>query len=274
MSFSYPLQLATWNINSVRARLDNVRTWLDANPVDVLALQEIKCETHAFPAAFFTEIGYPHHRVLGQKSYNGVALVSRHPLDDPQWGLPDDAPDASARYVEATLRSTVTGDSIRVASVYAPNGNPVDSSKFDDKITWHARLRAHARKLFDLKTPVALMGDYNIIPEPRDVYDPKAWEGDALYHPASRTAFRNLMNDGWVDSYRMHHPDEARAFTFWDYQAGAWLGDKGLRIDHILLSPEAADGCTACTIDKTPRGCDKPSDHTVVFVAFGVADWV
>jgi exodeoxyribonuclease-3 len=249
--------IATWNVNSINARLANVLAWLEAASPDVVLLQEIKCQDASFPREPVEALGYA-VATHGQKSYNGVAILSRLPLADVAAGLPGDPADEQARYLEATAGG------IRVASIYLPNGNPVGTDKFTYKLAWMERLRAHAEGLLDSGMPVVLGGDYNVIPEPIDCHDPKAWEGDALFRPESRRAFRSLLHLGFTDAFRALHPDEARAYSFWDYQKGAFQLDHGIRIDHLLLSPAAADRLEACSIDKEPRRRPKASDHTPV----------
>ena len=195
--------------------------------------------------------------VVGQKSYNGVALLSKAPIDDPLTRLPGDKTDEQARYVEGTTFG------LRVASIYLPNGNPADSEKYPYKLAWMGRLRDHARGLLDSEAPVVLGGDYNVIPMPVDCYDPEAWATDALFKLETRRSFRSILNLGLTEAFRALHPNQ-RAYSFWDYQAGAWQADNGIRIDHLLLSPQAADRLTACEIDKGPRGEKKASDHTPV----------
>ena len=253
------MRIATWNVNSVKARLPNVIEWLREAAPDVLLLQEIKCETAAFPSFEFESLGY-RVRALGQKTYNGVAIVSRHPIEDVREHLPGGDADPQARYLEATIQG------VRVASLYLPNGNPRPGEKYDYKLSWMKRLRDHAVELLRAETPVVLGGDYNIIPDDIDVYDPKAWEEDALFCPPSRAAWREIVQLGYTEAFRALHPQQAHAYSFWDYQAGAWLRDAGLRIDHFLLSPEAADRLVSCAIDRAPRGKDKASDHTPVVV--------
>jgi exodeoxyribonuclease-3 len=253
------MRIATWNVNSIKARLPNVLEWLrDASP-DVLLLQEIKCETEAFPALEFQSAGYE-VRALGQKSYNGVAIVSRLKIENVTEHLFGDASDTQARYLEADIGG------IRVASLYLPNGNPVESEKYPYKLAWMERLRQRARALLASETPVVLGGDYNIIPEAVDVYDPTAWENDALFRAESRAAYRRLLHTGYTEAFRALHPTKTHAYSFWDYQAGAWQRDNGLRIDHFLLSPEATDRLLRCDIDRAPRGKDKASDHTPVML--------
>jgi exodeoxyribonuclease-3 len=202
--------------------------------------------------------GY-HSHALGQKSYNGVAILSRQPIEEVREGLPGDDADVQARYLEATTCG------LRVASVYLPNGNPVGTDKFAYKLAWIERLTAHARDLLAAEVPTVLGGDYNVIPEDIDVHDPQAWQRDALFQPESRAAFRGLLNLGLTDAYRALNGPRPQAYTFWDYQRGAFQNDEGIRIDHLLLSPQAADRLSACDIDKSPRGKEKPSDHTPIW---------
>lgn len=259
------MRIATWNVNSVRMRLPNLLAWLKTQEPDVVLLQEIKCENEAFPALEIEAAGY-RSILIGQKSYNGVAILSRLPMRDILEGLPGDPDDTQARYLEATIEGA--NGAVRVASLYLPNGNPIsaDSEKYPYKLAWMERLRQHAAGLLHHETPVVLGGDYNVIPEARDVYDPAAWEDDALYHPRTRAAWRRITGLGYTEAFRALHPDKTHAYTFWDYQAGAWQRDAGLRIDHFLLSPEACDRMTGCFIDRTPRGLDKASDHTPVIL--------
>jgi len=253
------MRIATWNVNSVKARLPNVTGWLAEARPDVVLLQEIKCETAAFPAAAFAELGYQ-SAALGQKSYNGVAILSTAPIEDVREGLPGDPDDLQARYIEATIRG------VRVASIYLPNGNPVGTEKYPYKLRWMERLRAHAQGLLAGEAPVVLGGDYNVIPEPRDVYAPAQWAEDALFRLETRRAFRTILALGYTDAFRAVNPDQEHAYTFWDYQAGCWPRDLGLRIDHFLLSPQAADRIRDCRIDRGPRGGEKASDHTPVIL--------
>jgi len=254
-----PVKIATWNVNSVKARLSNVIDWLAATSPDVVLFQEIKCETPNFPAAAFQELGY-HVQAVGQKSYNGVALLSRQPAEDIITRLPGEPEDEQARYVEATIAG------VRIASLYLPNGNPVDTEKYPYKLRWMERLRLHARDLLAREIPVVLGGDYNVIPAAMDVYDPIGWADDALFRQDTRLKFQEILALGYTEAFRALHPGLARAYSFWDYQAGAWPRDKGLRIDHFLLSPQAADRLVACEIDREPRGREKASDHTPVIL--------
>jgi exodeoxyribonuclease-3 len=253
-----PMRIATWNVNSVKARLPNVVEWLRAASPDVLLLQEIKCQDDGFPLLEFQVEGYQ-CAVHGQKSYNGVAILSKLPLTDVARGLPEACDDQQSRWIEATVGGW------RVASLYLPNGNPAPGEKFDYKLAWMRRLISHAKRLLAAEVPLVLAGDYNVCPTDDDVYDPANWQMDALCRPESRALFRELVNLGLTEAFRALHPEAGR-YSFWDYQAGAWPRDHGLRIDHILLSPQAADRLVACDIDKGPRGKDKASDHTPVWV--------
>jgi exodeoxyribonuclease-3 len=260
------MKLATWNVNSIKARIDPAVAWLKQASPDVVCLQEIKCTDDTFPKERFEEIGY-NCAVHGQKTYNGVAILSKRPLEDVTPRLPGGDGDDHARYLEAI----VPGEkgTVRVASVYAPNGNPIGTDKFTYKLKWLERLAVHAKALLLFEEPLALMGDFNVIPTPDDVYDPKAWLEDALYQPESRAALRKLEFLGLTDAFRECHA-ETHQYTFWDYQAGAWAKDHGIRIDHILLSPQGADRLKACGIDKAVRGGDRPSDHVPVWCELDV----
>ncbi len=255
------MKVATWNVNSIKVRLPLLLNWLDDAKPDVLCLQEIKCLAADFPLMELRGHGY-HAEIVGQKSYNGVAILSKEPAHDVIAALPRDGADGQARYLEATFGA------VRVASIYLPNGNPVDTDKFTYKLAWLARLGAHAADLLKAERPFVLAGDYNVIPEPEDVYDPLAWRNDALFRTETRRAFRGLVNLGLTDAFRALHAEPHR-YSFWDYQAGRWQRDEGLRIDHLLLSPHAADRLTAADIDKAPRGKDKASDHTPVWCEIG-----
>lgn len=255
------LRIATWNVNSVNAHLATVQTWLREAAPDVVCLQEIKCLEEKFPVEPFEALGY-NAAIFGQKTYNGVALLSKSPLEDVRRGLPGDNADDQARYVEAVVSGPKP---VRVASIYLPNGNPPDSDKFTYKLTWTERLTAHARSLLALEEPLVLAGDYNIIPEPADADDPASWAGDALFRPESRAAYRKLEWLGLTDAY-MAADGAPGGYTFWDYQAGAWRRNHGIRIDHMLLSPQAADRLGAVTIHRQVRGWEKTSDHVPVTI--------
>ncbi len=253
------MQIATWNVNSIRQRTAHLLRYLRETAPDVLCLQELKCIDEAFPFAEVEAEGY-NAAVHGQKGFNGVAILSKTPIEATR-GLPGDPADEQARYIEAVLRH---GDGVvRVASLYLPNGNPPDSEKYPYKLGWLDRLIAHARELLALEEPLVLAGDYNVIPTPRDCADPAAWVGDALFLPQTRARFRTLLNLGLTDALRAT-TDEPGLYTFWDYQAGAWQRNKGICIDHLLLSPRAADRLVKTTIDKALRAEDKPSDHVPV----------
>jgi exodeoxyribonuclease-3 len=250
------MRVATWNVNSVKARIGPVLDWFREARPDVAVLQEIKCETDAFPRLEFEAMGYS-LLVHGQKSYNGVALLSTAPIADGMMGLPGDAADVQARYVEGTTHG------IRVCGLYLPNGNPVASDKYPYKLAWMARLRDRARRLLADDAPFLMTGDFNVIPEARDCYDPVGWAEDALFRLDTRRAFRSVVHLGLVDAWRALEP-EGRGYTFWDYQGGAWQNDMGLRIDHVLLGPRLTDRLEACAIDKAVRGREKASDHVPV----------
>ena len=257
------MKIASFNINGVKARIEALTAWLqDAQP-DLVALQEIKTVDEGFPVQLIEDLGY-HVEVHGQKGFNGVALLSRLPLEDVMRGLPGDADDEQARYIEAT----VIGDrAVRVAGLYLPNGNPAPGPKYDYKLAWMERLRLRAAQLLASEMPVVMLGDYNIIPQPRDAANPGQWLEDALFLPDSRAAFRRIAAQGWTDALRDSDPFGQRGpFTFWDYQAGAWQRDNGIRIDHLMLSPQAADLVRETGIDREARAGDKPSDHVPVWV--------
>jgi exodeoxyribonuclease-3 len=253
--------VATWNVNSIKARLANLVDWLEQASPDVALLQETKTTDDTFPRLEIEERGYT-CALVGQKTYNGVAILSKHPLGDVLTALPGDDSDEQARYVEAWVDAGAAG--VRVASVYLPNGNPVGSDKYPYKLAWLARLREHARGLLDAEEAVVLGGDYNVIPAPEDVYDPAAWAGDALFRLDTRRAFREVVHLGYTDAFRALHAEGGR-YTYWDYQGRAFEADRGLRIDHLLLSPQAADRLVACDIDIARRGRPKASDHTPVW---------
>jgi len=254
------MKIATWNINGIKARIDAARTWLKSAAPDVACLQEIKCVDDAFPRLEFEDLGY-NVAVHGQKGFNGVALLSKTPLEDVTPGLAGDPDDVQARYLEACI--SVPSGSLRVVNIYLPNGNPFGSEKFTYKIAWMTRLRERVKTLLALEEPFVVAGDFNVIPAPEDVYNPSAWMDDALFRAESRAHFQALINLGLTDAFRACH-DEPHQFTFWDYQAGAWQKNHGLRIDHLLLSPQAADRLIGCEIDATPRSWEKPSDHVPI----------
>jgi exodeoxyribonuclease-3 len=255
------MKIATWNINGIKARMEVLLAWLREAAPDLVALQEIKSVDEGFPRAEIEALGY-NVATHGQKGFNGVALLSKLPLEDVTRGLPGDETDEQARYIEATV--SVASGAIRVGGLYLPNGNPLGSEKFPYKLKWMARLEAHARKRLLLEEPFLLLGDYNVIPDPIDARNPANWLGDALYQPESRQALRRLVNLGFTDALRA--TTEAQMFTFWDYQAGSWPRNDGIRIDHVLMSPEATDRLVQVGVDKYVRGWEKPSDHVPVWV--------
>lgn len=259
--------IATWNVNSIKQRLDHAVRFLEEAKPDVLCLQELKCQDEAFPAERLEALGY-NLAVHGQKAFNGVAILSRHPISEVRKGLPEGDGDDHARYIEVLV--SPPGDPVlRVASIYLPNGNPIDTPKFSYKLAWMERLHRHAASLLELEEPLVLAGDYNVIPQPGDVHDPADWLGDALFQPESRGAFRSLLGLGLTEAVRACD-DRDGLYTFWDYQAGAWQRNKGIRIDHLLLSPQAADRLVETTIHKETRGWEKPSDHVPVSARFAI----
>jgi exodeoxyribonuclease-3 len=256
------MRIATWNVNSIKQRVENMVAWLSAAQPDVVCLQETKCVDGAFPRETFEQLGY-NVAVHGQKAFNGVAILSKLPLEDVKPGLPGDDGDDHARFMEATVSSQ--GGTVRVASLYLPNGNPIGTEKYSYKIKWMDRLFDYARERLMLEEPLVLAGDYNVIPAPVDVHNPELWVNDALFLPQTRTKFRALSYLGLTDAVRAVS-SESNLFTFWDYQAGAWQKNNGIRIDHLLLSPAAADRLTGAGIDKHVRAWEKPSDHVPVWI--------
>lgn len=256
------MRIATWNVNSIRQRLDHVPAWLKQHAIDIACLQETKCMDEAFPREAFEELGY-NVALHGQKTFNGVALLSKFPLEDIWRGLPGMEADPLARYIEATV-STRAG-ALRIASVYAPNGNPIGTEKFTYKLEWLKHLHNRARALLEQEEAFVLAGDFNIIPENKDAKNPSAWKNDALFQPESRAAYRTLLNLGLTDGFRSLESSSGH-YTFWDYQAGSWQKNNGIRIDFALLSPQAADHLEKVWIDKTPRALEKPSDHVPMVV--------
>ena len=260
------MKIATWNVNSIKARLEPALAWLKEVKPDVVCLQEIKTVDENFPREPFEALGY-NCAVHGQKSYNGVAILSKRPMEDVTPRLPGGDNDDHSRYLEAVI----AGDKgvVRVATIYAPNGNPFPGPKFDYKLAWLERLRLHAKGLLKDEEPVVLMGDYNIIPEDKDAAKPKAWVKDALFQPESKAALKRIEHLGYTDAFRALHP-EGGHYTFWDY-FGSWERNNGIRIDHVLLSPQALDILKKVGIDKEVRGAsEKPSDHVPVWVELGV----
>jgi len=255
------MKLATFNINGIKARIDALPAWLSSANPDVVCLQEIKSVDDAFPREVFESMGY-RVETHGQKSFNGVAILSKLPLEDITRGLPGDETDEQARWIEATVIGT---RALRVCGLYLPNGNPTPGPKYDYKLAWMARMESRARALLATEEPTVFCGDYNVIPQDADAAKPELWTSDALALPASRAAYRRLLALGLTDAFRARNPAPGQ-YTFWDYQAGAWERNNGIRIDHLLLSPQAADLLTDCQIDKQVRADDKPSDHVPIWV--------
>lgn len=255
------MKIATWNINGVKARISELCEWLKASSPDIACLQEIKSVDEGFPRAEIEALGY-HVETHGQKGFNGVALLSKIKPDEVNRGLPGDDADEQARFIEGVF--SVEGGVLRVCSLYLPNGNPSDDPvKYPYKLAWMARLQHFAQTRLALEEPLILAGDYNVIPEPHDCFDPAVWATDALFLPKTRAAFRNLENLGLTDAVRST-TDAIKHYSFWDYQAGAWQKNNGIRIDHLMLSPEAADRLLSTDIEKYVRGAEKPSDHVPV----------
>lgn len=256
-----PLKIATFNINGVKARIETLCDWLDNSAPDVALLQEIKSVDEGFPRDLIEDRGY-HLATHGQKGFNGVAILSKYPLEDVTRGLPGDDDDAQARWIEAT----VVGDvALRICGLYLPNGNPAPGPKYDYKLAWMERMLARARALLADEMPSLMAGDYNIIPQPADAARPEIWADDALFAPQSRAAYQRILHLGWTEAFRTRHP-QAGHYSFWDYQAGAWEKNNGIRIDHHLLSPQAADLLVDAWIEKDLRARDKPSDHVPVWI--------
>jgi exodeoxyribonuclease III len=262
------MRIATWNVNSIKQRIDSARTWLAERQPDIVCLQETKTVDDGFPREAFEELGY-NLAIHGQKTFNGVAILSKLPFDEVNKGLPGDPNDDHARFIEAVV-STAQG-ALRVASIYLPNGNPPDTEKYTYKLGWMKRLAAYAHDRLALEEPLILAGDYNVIPTTADARNPNAWVNDALFLPKTRDAFRSLVNLGLTDALRATS-DDAGLYTFWDYQAGAWQKNNGIRIDHMLLSPPAADKLTDAGIDRHVRSWEKPSDHVPVWIDLAVGE--
>ncbi|MBU2581032.1 MAG: exodeoxyribonuclease III [Alphaproteobacteria bacterium] len=260
------MKIATWNINGVKARFETTLTWLKETSPDIACFQEIKSVDENFPREAFEDAGY-HLETHGQKGFNGVAILSKRPLEDVTRRLPGDTADEQARYIEATV--STDGGAVRVACLYLPNGNPIQTEKFGYKLAWMQRLEDRIGELLADEMPLVVAGDYNVIPVPQDARNPDAWKDDALFQPESRAAFRRLLNLGLTDAIRATLP-EPDTYTFWDYQAGAWQKNNGIRIDHMLLSPQAADRLEHAGIDKETRGWEKPSDHVPVWIELAV----
>jgi exodeoxyribonuclease III len=256
------LIIATWNVNSVRQRLPHLIEYLREVAPDAICLQEIKCQDDAFPREEIEALGY-NIATHGQKGFNGVAILSKHPLEVER-GLPGDESDVQSRYLEAVIPWGKTV--LRLASLYLPNGNPAGTEKYDYKLAFMERLIRHARKLLDNEEPLVIAGDYNVIPRPVDAAHPEQWVSDALFLPQTRAKYQELTALGFSDALRST-TDDGGLYTFWDYQAGGWQRNNGIRIDHLLLSPQAADRLASTTIDKAMRGKEKASDHVPIRIS-------
>lgn len=249
--------IASWNVNSIRARIEHVKAWLRARNPDILLLQELKGTE--FPAAVFKELGYESAAVT-QKTYNGVAVLSRHPLSIVTTTLAGDEADSHARFLEVRVKE------IRIVNVYLPNGNPVGSDKFGYKLTWMDRLKKQMETWLEIGGPTLVGGDFNVIPEDIDCHKPASWMRDALFQPEPRARYRSLVNLGYTDAFRSLHPGQSGHYTFWDYFRKAFEHNRGVRIDHLLLSPALASRLEKCEIDKGPRAQERPSDHTPILL--------
>jgi len=250
--------VASFNINGVKARLPALLQWLEEAKPDVAVLQEVKSVDEGFPREPIEDLGY-NLETHGQKGFNGVAILSKSPMEDVMRGLPGDEADEQARYIEATVNG------LRICGLYLPNGNPAPGPKYDYKLAWMARLESRARDLLATEEPFLMAGDYNVIPQAEDAARPDAWRDDALFLPQTRDAYRRLLNLGLTDALRAK-TRAAQTYTFWDYQAGARQRNDGIRIDHFLLSPQCADRLQSCEIDAHVRDREKPSDHVPIKV--------
>ena len=259
------VKIASFNINGIKARANALMSWLEEAQPDVALLQEIKSVSENFPSDLFKDLGY-NVAVNGQKSFNGVAILSKLPIEDIVTRLPGDSEDDQARWLEVTI---VGNQAIRMCNLYLPNGNPTPGPKYDYKLSWMRRLHEKAKELIDSEIPAFMAGDYNIIPQAEDAANIGAWEQDALFLPESRTEFRKILNLGFTDAFRAKHNGSGH-YSFWDYQAGAWDRDDGIRIDHFLLTPQCADLLKNCQIDKHIRSREKPSDHVPIWIELDV----
>jgi exodeoxyribonuclease-3 len=255
------MKIATFNINGIKARTQALLDWLAEARPDVVCLQEIKSVDEGFPREPFESLGYQ-VETHGMKAFNGVAILSKLPLEDITRRLPGDDADEHARWIEATVMGKRP---VRVCGLYLPNGNPAPGPKYDYKLAWMDRMLARTKALLALEEPLVLCGDYNVIPQAEDAANPKDWVEDALYLPQTRAAFQRLLYLGLTDAIRARDPNPG-LYTFWDFQRGAWERNNGIRIDHLLLSPQAADLLQDAGIDKAVRGRDKPSDHVPTWI--------
>jgi exodeoxyribonuclease-3 len=255
------MRIATWNVNSIRQRLEHLLSWLKDCQPDIVCLQEIKCLDEAFPREPIEALGY-NVVTHGQKAFNGVALLSKLPFDETKSGLAGDDEDSHARFLEGVV--TLKRGVLRVACLYLPNGNPPETDKYLYKLKWMARLLEYSKQRLKTEEPLVLAGDFNVIPTAEDVYNAPGWVNDALFRPQTRESFQSLLGLGLTDALRAV-TDAPGQYTFWDYQAGAWQKNQGLRIDHLLLSPQASDRLIDVGVDSYVRGWEKPSDHVPVW---------
>lgn len=251
------MKIATWNVNGINARAEHLMRWLKEFNPDVVLLQELKTPGKAVPELELKELGY-HVEFVGQKSFNGVAILSKEPIKMVLDALPGDVEDEQARYIEADIAG------VRVASIYFPNGNPIESEKFTYKLSFMERVIARTQALLDEEIPFVLGGDYNVAPDDGDVYDIQKMANDAICREEGRRLYRTHLNMGLTNAFKLYHPESGQ-FSWWDYRGGGWTKDHGVLIDHLLLSPQAADRLANAGIDKTPRGWEKASDHTPVW---------
>lgn len=258
------MKIATFNINGVKARAEVLARWLDTSAPDAAVLQEIKSVDAGFPREIVESRGY-HLETHGQKGFNGVAVLSKRPIEAVVRGLPGDPEDAQARWIEARIAGGIT-----LVGLYLPNGNPAPGPKFDYKLAWMARMQARAAELLAEERVLVLAGDWNVIPQPQDAARPEAWREDALFRPESRAAFRRIEALGLADAIRLRHPRTPGLYSFWDYQANALERGDGIRIDHLLLSPQACDRLTDAWIETAPRHWERPSDHTPVWLSLAI----
>ena len=259
------MKIATFNINGVRARLPRLIDWIGERQPDVAMLQEIKCQDEVFPREAFEDLGYS-VVTHGQKGFNGVAILSKYPLEDVSCGLPGDDYDQQARWIEATI---ILKCAIRICCLYLPNGNPVGTEKYSYKLAWMERMIKRLKDILSHEEPAVIAGDYNVIPQCIDAHNPENWRNDALFMPETRALWQKMLYLGYTDALRVTN-GAAEQYTFWDFKAGAWQRNNGIRIDHILLTPQCADLLLDCQIDKHIRGKEKPSDHVPIWIKLNI----
>ena len=252
------MKIASFNVNGIKARISNLLSWLKEAKPDIVVLQEIKTTNETFPYLEIEELGY-NIVTHGQKSFNGVAILSLHPIEDPRFGLDGNPDDTQCRWIEAEINT------VKICGLYLPNGNPSPGPKFNYKLEWMERFYHRAKEIIKSEQIAVMLGDYNVIPQKEDAANPEGWLNDALFDYQSRNGFWKILNLGFTDALRVLHPDDS-LFTFWDYQKGSWQKNNGIRIDHILLSPLAADLLETCQIDSYLRGEEKPSDHVPIWI--------